>query len=322
LNYFHANGRGLSARWPWLVCFLNSTVVDQYFGASAATLSERHRPAHASYPDRETLQAMCREMKTLDLSQDEIDGSSRSTSCLPISQPQGSHAKRRLAEAIDVLTALEFSPKQRNETALHLARPAGSPADSLGGGTSSLCGITRSSNSSPAPTVSLRAEHPRDIRDDAVKFFVEAGLLLRNPDDSGRPTNSGRTVYQIEPSRWLCSARWAPRMDAVLQRYLISRESLSTRLPASVTSPACRSLCPTAHRLHSRRRAESAHQAIIEQFCRGSLPGVVSTLATRKIVRPSGSMPCALGVTLDSAAKIPDVIVHQTAKNWLLLIEA
>jgi hypothetical protein len=30
----------------------------------------------------------------------------------------------------------------------------------------------------------------------------------------------------------------------------------------------------------------------------------------------------ALGVTLDPAAKIPDVIVHHTARNWLLLIEA
>lgn len=30
----------------------------------------------------------------------------------------------------------------------------------------------------------------------------------------------------------------------------------------------------------------------------------------------------ALGVTLDSAAKIPDVIVHDTKRNWLLLIEA
>jgi hypothetical protein len=30
----------------------------------------------------------------------------------------------------------------------------------------------------------------------------------------------------------------------------------------------------------------------------------------------------SLGVTLDSAAKTPDVIVHHRAKNWLLLIEA
>ena len=30
----------------------------------------------------------------------------------------------------------------------------------------------------------------------------------------------------------------------------------------------------------------------------------------------------ALGIALDSATKIPDVIVHHRAKNWLLLIEA
>jgi hypothetical protein len=30
----------------------------------------------------------------------------------------------------------------------------------------------------------------------------------------------------------------------------------------------------------------------------------------------------ALGVTLNSATKIPDVIVHHRAKNWLLLVEA
>lgn len=29
-----------------------------------------------------------------------------------------------------------------------------------------------------------------------------------------------------------------------------------------------------------------------------------------------------LGVILDSAAKMPDIIVHYVAKNWLLLIEA
>ena len=36
------------------------------------------------------------------------------------------------------------------------------------------------------------------IRDEAVKYFVESGLLLRNPDDQARPTNSGKTVYQVE----------------------------------------------------------------------------------------------------------------------------
>ena len=42
----------------------------------------------------------------------------------------------------------------------------------------------------------------------------------------------------------------------------------------------------------------------------------------RKLVHLNSNALAALGVTLDSAAKIPDVIVHHTARNWLLLIEA
>ncbi|MDA1048988.1 MAG: hypothetical protein O3C40_00710 [Planctomycetota bacterium] len=40
----------------------------------------------------------------------------------------------------------------------------------------------------------------RTIRDEAVKYFVESGLVIRNPDNSAWPTNSGKTVYQIEAS--------------------------------------------------------------------------------------------------------------------------
>ncbi len=56
------------------------------------------------------------------------------------------------------------------------------------------------------------------IRDDAVKFFAEAGLLLRNPDDPKRPTTSAKTVYQIEPSalallRKFGTLDWTPALE-------------------------------------------------------------------------------------------------------------
>ena len=41
-----------------------------------------------------------------------------------------------------------------------------------------------------------------------------------------------------------------------------------------------------------------------------------------KFVHLEAAGLAALGVRLDSAAKIPDVIVHHRARNWLLLIEA
>ncbi len=58
------------------------------------------------------------------------------------------------------------------------------------------------------------------IRDEAVKFFVEAGLLLRNPDKPDRPTNSGNTVYQMNHPRSLSSAHSARWTGRRIERYL------------------------------------------------------------------------------------------------------
>ncbi len=66
-------------------------------------------------------------------------------------------------------------------------------------------------------------------------------------------------------------------------------------------------------------------KAVIEQFCPAFAPGGVVLYigdTENKFVHLATAELAALGVTLDSAAKIPDVIVHHTAKNWLLLIEA
>ena len=66
-------------------------------------------------------------------------------------------------------------------------------------------------------------------------------------------------------------------------------------------------------------------KAIIEHFCPAFAPGGMVLYISdteNKFVHLETAGLAALGVTLDSAAKIPDVIVHHTAKNWLLLIEA
>lgn len=66
-------------------------------------------------------------------------------------------------------------------------------------------------------------------------------------------------------------------------------------------------------------------KAIIEHFCPAFAPGGVVIYigdTENKFVHLEAESLAALGVTLNSAAKMPDVIVHYTAKNWLLLIEA
>ncbi|MCC5846574.1 MAG: hypothetical protein JJU29_00660 [Verrucomicrobia bacterium] len=66
-------------------------------------------------------------------------------------------------------------------------------------------------------------------------------------------------------------------------------------------------------------------KSIIENFCPAFAPGGVVLYigdTENKFVHLEAEGLADLGITLDSAAKIPDVIVHHTAKNWLLLIEA
>jgi adenine-specific DNA-methyltransferase len=75
LNYFHSNGRGLERTLAvGLFAFLNSTVVDQYFRRfSGHTQVNATDLRTLNYPDCETLRSIGNEIKTLNLSQSDID---------------------------------------------------------------------------------------------------------------------------------------------------------------------------------------------------------------------------------------------------------
>src|SRR5881396_1611878 len=128
--------------------------------------------------------------------------------------------KRKLGEAMEVLKSLGFGPRQNNEVAAYtflalLDLAANAPWSAA---SNPLRGIT--------PIIELIAKmygvqcapNTREtIRDEAVKYFVETGLLLRNPDNPSRPTNSGKTVYQIEPTaltlvRTFGTERWPAQL--------------------------------------------------------------------------------------------------------------
>jgi hypothetical protein len=109
----------------------------------------------------------------------------------------------KLREAAEILQVLGFDGRQSNEIAAYsfLALLDLKPSQPWTEAAEPLRGIT--------PIIDFVAEaygiryapNTREtIRDEAVKYFVEAGMLIRNPDDPSRPTNSGKTVYQIEPS--------------------------------------------------------------------------------------------------------------------------
>ena len=102
-------------------------------------------------------------------------------------------------------------------------------------------------------------------------------------------------------------------------------EQFLTASPVADFMAAAFGLLPDATRRTPRDRCRLLVKAIIEVFCARWSPGaaILGIRDTRrKVVHLNSKALAALGVTLDSTAKIPDVIVHHKSKNRLLLVEA
>lgn len=238
--------------------------------------------------------------------------------------------KRKLQEAADFLKQLGFGPRQTNDTAAYsfLACLDLSPAKSWRGASNPLVGIT--------PMIEFIGRHygqryapntRETIRDEAVKHFVEAGLLLRNPDDPKRPTNSGKTVYQVEPTalelaRCYGTLEWPRRLAAYLksrQRIIeeLRRKRELSRIPVRLPSGKTVSISPGGQ--------NPLIKLVIEELCPRFAPGGIIVYigdAEDKFLHLETEYLKNLGVVVAAPAKMPDVVIHDTRRNWLLLIEA
>lgn len=251
---------------------------------------------------------------------------------MPVAKSRSSAtaAKRKLKEAVEILVVLGFGPKQRNETAGYvlLALLDLNPATPWSGASNPLRGIT--------PIIEFIAKSYRvrfapntreTIRDEAVKYFVEAGMVLRNPDNPSRPTNSGKTVYQIEPSafaliRSFGTSTWQTNLITYGAargqiRGEIERERSLARIPVRLPNNEIVTLSPGGQ--------NPLIKLVIEEFCSRFAPGATVVYigdAENKFLHLDAVYLKNLGVVIASAAKMPDVAVHDTRPNWLLLIEA
>lgn len=239
-------------------------------------------------------------------------------------------ANNKLGEAMNALIALGFGPRQSNEIAaytllalLDLGPEAGweSAAQPLRGITPIIDFVAKTYRQRYAPNTR------ETIRDEAVKYFVESGLVLRNPDNLKRPTTSAKTVYQIEPTALLLfracgTLEWTVRLAAYLKtrssiRQEIYRGRELARVPVHLPDGEIVRLSPGGQ--------NPLIKTVIEEFCSRYVqsPVVVYIGDTEdKFKYLHAHYLADLGVTIDSAAKMPDVVVHDTVRNWLLLIEA
>jgi len=239
-------------------------------------------------------------------------------------------ARQKLREAMDALAALGFGSRQSNEVAGYtlLALLDLKPEDSWEKAASPLRGITPIIDFVAASYRQRDAPNTREtIRDEAVKYFVESGMVLRNPDSPSRPTNSGNTVYQVLPTalelfKTCGSLGWSSQLKGYLAsrsriRGEIQRERKLARLPVKLPGGETVRLSPGGQ--------NPLIKAIVEEFCSRFVLGATVVYigdTENKFEHLHADYLVKLGVTIDAAAKMPDVVVHDTARNWLLLMEA
>ena len=235
-----------------------------------------------------------------------------------------------LAAALDIIAALGLPRAQHNErSALCLLALLNlTPRKGWTKSENPLIGIT--------PIMDWVREHYRKgyapntretIRRQTMHQFCDAGIARYNPDQPDRPVNSPHAVYQIEADTLaLLRSFGTPAWHDNLVSYLALRETLiaryakhrdHNRLPVEIAPGRTITLSPGDH--------SALIAAIIEEFAPRFASGSVLVYAGdtgEKWAYFDAPRLTELGVAIDPHGKMPDVILHDPARNWLILTEA
>jgi hypothetical protein len=165
------------------------------------------------------------------------------------------------------------------------------------------------------------------VRRNTVHQFVDASIVVRNPDDPRRPTNSKDNRYQIEGMTLdLLRESGAPEWPAALETWLsnvttlrerYAQERKMERIPLDLGSGKKISLSPGGQ--------NELVKEIIEQFCPRYTPGGVPLYigdTDEKHLYYDRLGLRGLGVEIEEHGKMPDLVVHDVRRGWLVLIEA
>lgn len=238
--------------------------------------------------------------------------------------------EEKIREALTILDALGLPRQQKNErSALTLLALLNlKPTDPWEKATEPLMGITPMMDFFQEYYGKKYAPNTREtVRRQTVHQFMQAALIVANPDKPSRPTNSPKAVYQIEPSVLkLLRGFGKPGWGRYLQKYLrtvstlkkqYARERDMRRLPVRLANGQEIRLSPGGQNVLVKK--------IIDDFCPLFTPGsymiYVGDTQAKWAYFDSQTL-VALGVQIQEHGKMPDVVVHHREKNWLVLIEA
>ncbi|MDZ7957438.1 MAG: BsuBI/PstI family type II restriction endonuclease [Aulosira sp. DedQUE10] len=332
LNYFHQNGRGLNITLArGLAAYLNSSLVDAFF-----RLFNGHTQVNATdlrnlkYPTIEQLLTLGLSIEEHFPSQPEIDQLVQELLRMTNqSENNPLIIKNRIDEALQILIELGLPRAQLNErSALTLLALLDlKPNDPWSAATSPLIGIT--------PMMEFMAQYygksykpntRETVRRQTVHQFLDAALIITNPDAPERPINSPKTVYQIEESVLeLLRTYGTPEWQKSIHTYLASVETLKKRYAQEMKLARIPIMIEGKVKTLSPGGQNILIEKIINEFAPQFTPGgrlIYVGDTDEKFAHFNEDALRDLGITVDSHGKMPDAIIHYLNNNWLVVIEA
>lgn len=238
--------------------------------------------------------------------------------------------EKRIVEAIDILRQFGLPCAQINERTAYclLALLNITPDKAWGEAGSPLVGITPMMDFAREYYGKDYAPNTREtFRRFSMHQMVQAGIALYNPDMPDRPTNSPKAVYQISPAaldviKAYGSRDWTGKLSAFKSMastltVQYAKERLMDMVKVNIRKDLQVSLSPGKH--------NELIRAIIEDMAPRFIPG--STLV---YIGDTGekwgffddALSARLGFNVEAHGKMPDVILWQEEKNWLVLVES
>ncbi|WP_341728985.1 BsuBI/PstI family type II restriction endonuclease [Brooklawnia sp.] len=165
------------------------------------------------------------------------------------------------------------------------------------------------------------------VRRFTLHQFVEAQLVVQNPDQPQRPVNSPKWNYQVtaealdvlrayDADEWPSAVdRYRAELPGLKARYAAVREM--DRIPLALPDGSVFTLTPGGQNV--------LLKAMVEDFCPRFTPaGQVLYIgdAGDKWALFERDTLASLKVTVDEHGKMPDLVIYLPDRNWLVLLEA
>ena len=333
INVFHLNKTGFDRDLAYgLFVYLNSSLLDHYYrlfgGHTQVNAADLQ---YLNYPREEVLKKIGKEIQQITSTQENIDSViERELSGMAQDYKSINQISKKVEQATSILNQLGLPRAQQNErSGLTLLALLNLPPELDWSQISSpMIGVTPIMNWCAKYYGKDYAPNTREtFRRQTLHQFIEAGICLYNPDDPERAVNSPKACYQIAPEvfellRCYGTDNWNKNLKNWLKQQgtlvdIYSKERDIAKIPLVIADGSIIKLSPGEH--------SQLISDIVTEFGPRFVPGaeVIYLGDTGSKTEYLNDVRLnELGVVIDEKGKLPDVILYDREREWLLLIES